>query len=298
MKRATMLIAFALIAYGATGIYFVQPEEQALVRRCGRLLPLPRQPGAHMGLPWGWDRVDRIRPRQVKRVTVGPLNLGGELAGSSSSQFLTGDRNLINVRASVQYTVSRPADYVLRMENVDDLIANAAESVLAQLVAGQAVDTAMTLGKQELGMAAMESLQSLANRYQLGIAIRSVDIRSVEPPPEVAEAFAKVVSALREREQKIHQAHSYANRVQAEAQANAQRLRDSARSHFDKVVRQAEGEAARFTQLAAEYRKSPDLTARRLYLQEISAILPRLRSKLIIASEDNVDISIFDPRSQ
>ena len=85
MKRLAVLSTVVMLAYAATGIYFVQPDEQALVRRCGRLLDVPREPGAHIGLPWGLDRVDRIRPREVKRVTIGPVNLGGETSGSATA---------------------------------------------------------------------------------------------------------------------------------------------------------------------------------------------------------------------
>ncbi len=293
MKRIAVLLALASLAYIATGLYFVQPDEQVVVRRFGRVIDLPREPGPHFGLPWGLDRIDRFKPREVKRVTIGPLNLGGEAVGASLSQFLTGDRNLINVRATVHYTISDPERYLYRTTSVDPLIARAGEGAMSSVLAAEPVDRALTLGKQELGVLIRGRLQELVDRYRLGVTIRSVDIGSVDPPPEVAEAFDNVVSAMRQREQQINQAHSYANETLARAQAEAQRLRDDARAYRDRLVRRAEGEAARFNKLSAERDRSPQLTDRRLYLDAMAEILARFRSKVIIDSDSPIDLSIF-----
>jgi membrane protease subunit HflK len=155
------------------------------------------------------------------------------------------------------------------------------------------VDDALTQGKRELAILIRERLQTSVDQYQLGVTIRSVDIGAVEPPAEVAEAFDKVVGALRQREQQINEADSYRRRTLAQAQADAQRIRDEARSYHDRRVRGAEGEAERFDRLLAEYTQSPDLTARRLYLETMAETLPRFRSKLIVGSGSEIDLSII-----
>jgi membrane protease subunit HflK len=293
MKRGTVLFTVGLVGYLATGLHFVQPDEQALVRRCGRALDPPWEPGPHFGLPWGWDRVDRVKPREVKRVTVGPLTLGAEAVGSGDNLLLTGDRNLIKVRASVQFSIQDPAAYLFRTTAVDRLVAKMGEAAVTEVLCRQAVDRALTRGKQELGLLLLNRLQTLLDRYQLGITVRSVDIGGVEPPVEVAEAFTNVISALREREQQINQAHSYANKTLAQAQAEAQRLRDEARGLHERVVRKAQGEAERFEKLLPEYRRSKQLTAQRLYLETLGELLPKLRSKLIIDTGSDLDLSIL-----
>lgn len=294
MKRACVLLTVCLLAYLATGLYFVRTDEQVVVRRFGRVLVEPREPGAYFGLPWGLDRIDRVKPSEVKRVTVGPLNLGGEAVGASLSQFLTGDRNLVNVRATVQYTIKEPArDYLFNSSAVDSLVASAGEAAMTTVLAGQAVDDALTQGKRELAILIRERLQTSVDQYQLGATIRSVDIGAVEPPAEVAEAFDKVVGALRQREQQINEADSYKRRTLAQAQADAQRIRDEGHSARDRRVREAEGEAERFNSLLAEYIQSPDLTARRLYLETMAETLPRFRSKLIVDSGSEIDLSII-----
>ncbi len=293
MKRFGILILALLIAYLLTGLHFVQPDEQLVVRRFGRLLDAPLEPGAHFGLPWGLDRVDRFKPREVKRVTVGPLNLGGEAVGADRSQFLTGDRNLVIVRATVQYTIDNPADYLFRATGADRLVASAGEAALSLALAGVGVDQAMTLGKRQLGISVRSRLQELVDDYRLGVAIRSVDVGGVEPPPEVAEAFDNVISALREREREVNLARGYADRTLAEARADAQRSLDQSRAYSDRQVLQAQGDAERFLNLLAEYQRFPELTANRMYLETIAETLPRFRAKLIIDSGAPLDLSIL-----
>jgi membrane protease subunit HflK len=299
VKRVVVLSIVGLLAYLGTGLYFVQPDEQVVVRRFGRMLPVPREPGPHFGLPWGLDRIDRVKSREVKLVTIGPLNLGGEAVGASASQFLTGDRNLINVRATIHYTIARPlGKYLFNTTSVDSLVAGAGEAAMSRVLAGQPVDQALTLGKQELGILVRQRLQQSADQYDLGVTIRSVDVGRVEPPAEVAEAFDNVISALRQREQQINEAQSYSNRTLAQAQADAQRISDEARGARERRIREAEGESDRFDKLLAEYVRSPDLTARRLYLEAMAETLPRFRSKLIIDSASEIDLSIIRGENQ
>lgn len=149
------------------------------------------------------------------------------------------------------------------------------------------------MGKHELGVLIRNRLQTLLDDYDVGIAVRSVDIAAVEPPAEVAEAFANVISALRQREQQVNQAHSYAGQTLAQARAGAQRVRDQARSDHQRAVRQAQGEAERFEKLLPQYLQAPDLTAQRLYLETMAEILPRFRSKLILDNGSNLDLSIL-----
>ncbi len=293
MKRIFLLAAVCLVSYLATGVYFVQPDEQVIVRRFGSARTLPSEPGPHFGLPWGMDCIDRLKPREVKQVTIGPLNLAGKAIGASQSQFLTGDRNLVLVRATIQYTIRDPVRYLFAVDGVDETVASAGEAAMANILACQPVDHIMTLGKRELGIEIGYRLQGLVDEYQLGVMIRSVDIGSVDPPPEVAEAFDNVISALRERDRQTNLARGYADRTVAQAQASSQRIRDQARGAGDRRVWEAGGDAERFEKLLVEYRQAPDLTSRRMYLNTMAETLPRFRAKLILDAEAEIDLSII-----
>jgi membrane protease subunit HflK len=299
--RHLLTLAFlALLAWGVTSLFVVQPDELALVRRCGRLLSGVREPGLHVGLPWGIDRIERIKPREVRRVLIGGVRLAGDAAGAEMPQLLTGDRNLVNVVATVQYVISDPQLFVRQRTIVDRLTATAGEASLGQVIAVRGVDRLLTQGKAEAANAVRDDLQRLVDRSGLGITIRSVDLGSVEPPPEVADAFAAVVAAQRERDQTVNQANSYADQVAAQSKADAQKLIDGARGASDQSVRSAIGESDRFLRLLAEYRRSPELTGFRLYQEAMGEILPRLKTKLIVDQGQAIDLSIFgtDSRSQ
>ena len=175
---------------------------------------------------------------------------------------------------------------------------SAGAAALSKTLAAEPVDRVLTLGKHDLGVRVAEQLQTLVDRYALGITIRSVDIGAIAPPAEVADAFDRVVSALRQREQSVHQAHSFANKTLAEAKGGAQRLVDLGAAERDRAIRRAQGETDRFLSLLAEYEQSPELTAERLYLETMAETLPKLRSKLIVDSDSDVDLSILPKEPQ
>ena len=218
-------------------------------------------------------------------MTIGPLNVGQTAVGGKPSQFLTGDRNLINVRATVQFTISDPSRYLFHAVSADGLVSTAGESCLNQILAREPVDRALTRGKQDLGVRLVKQLQDQVEEYGLGIMVQSVDFGGVEPPSEVADAFDKVTSAAREREQAVHQAQSFANRTIAQAQGDAEQLVNQARAYRDGEVQKARGETQRFASLLAEYERAPALTSTRMYLETMTQILPRFRSKLILDSD-------------
>ena len=293
MRLARTLTFWALALYAASGIYFIQPDEQAVVRRFGRAQAVLAEPGAHWCLPWPLDRVDRLRGRETKRITLGLADSAGGTITTGATQLLTGDRNLINVRATVQYTASDPTHFLFGAADAEAAIRSACEALLTEALASEGVDHALTLGKRELGLRTAERLQAWCDACPLGVSIRSVDLAAVEPPPEVAESFEQVTAALREREQAINEAQSYATQTQSTAEGNAQRDRDRAEAFRDRTVAQAQGHAERFASLLTEYRRQPELTQTRLYWEAMIEILPRLRSKLVIDAGQGLDLSVI-----
>lgn len=292
MKRAAIVVSLLLAGYVAAGVQFVQPDEQAVVRRAGALWGPPREPGAFFALP-GIDCVDRVKSREVKRVAVGPIRIAESSIGSSTPQFLTADRNLVNVRATVQFTVADAPAYLLACGQADRLIASAAESAITAVFAGQPVDRTLTLGKGQLSVEITGRLQQSLERCQIGVLVRSVDLAEVAPPAEVADAFEMVTASLREREQAVNQGESYANRTLELARGQAEERLATARSQRDRLVQRARGDSSRFESLLAAYQRWPALTASRLYLETVAAVLPKLRSKLIVGSGANMDLSIL-----
>src|SRR5437870_4950977 len=152
--RLNYLIGIVLIAYLATGVAQVRPDERAVVRRFGKVVARPG-PGLWVGLPWGIDRVDRVPVRTVRQLTVGFDDSAIEETGTTpAGQVLTGDQNLVNVRLVAEYAVSeRDGDlenYVLNKDRVDPVLAELVEGLTAEWAAARGVDETLLTGRAAL----------------------------------------------------------------------------------------------------------------------------------------------------
>jgi membrane protease subunit HflK len=297
MRWLALALSLAALAYAATGIYTVGPDQRALVRRFGKVVLEESAPGLHMGLPWGLDRVDLVKPSETKTVDVG---VGGPAdqplqatAPGTLAQFLTGDQNLVNVKATVQYTIRDPKQHLFGSADPSRAIARATEAAITGTLADQPIDTVLTTGKNTLAILIKDRLQSRLDAYSLGVEVRSVNLTELSPPPQVADAFTRAASARSDRERLILEAQRYANDKLAQAQSESQQSLDKARAAHDRSIDLTHSEAERFEKLLSEYTKDRLLTATRLYLETMAEIIPRFRSKVIIDSGNGVDVTIM-----
>ncbi len=287
--RRTLLGIAAL--YLAGGIYLVPPDRQAVVTRFGRVVDARVPPGIHYHLPYPVERIYRLKVRETRRAIV-----GGEAADETlgrtqpfQAQFLTGDQNIIQMRVVAQYSVSSPADFLFRAENLESLVRDAVETELARETARRGVDALLTTDKIQVQEAARERAQALLEGYRAGVSLASVNIESVAPPAEVAEAFRDVAGARADAARIINEAQGYANDVLPRARGAARQLVEGAEAYRTRKINEARGDAERFTKLAEEYRKAREVTSERLYVEAMEQILPRIK-KLIV--EKDVDLSI------
>jgi membrane protease subunit HflK len=166
------------------------------------------------------------------------------------------------------------------------------EAELARRVGRSEVDSILTTEKLALQDAVLGAAQARLNDYGTGVRLASVNIESVTAPPEAADAFRDVASARADTSRIVSEAQSYANDLVPRARGEARQLAESAEGYRMTRVNEAAGEAARFSAVAAEYAKAPDVTATRLYIEALEQILPRIR-KLIVDSNGNLDLSII-----
>jgi modulator of FtsH protease HflK len=297
MKWMLVAISLAALVYAATGIYTVGTDQRAIVRRFGRVIKEQSEPGLHIGLPIGLDRVVRVKPSETKTVNVGALGSADQTLGTpptdALAQFLTGDQNLVNVQATVQFTTDDPTLYLFAAENPDRIVVRAAEASITATLADESIDSVLTIGKDALAIMIKNKLQDRLRQYQLGIDVRSVSLTELAPPPKLSDAFAKAASARSDRERLILEARTYANEKSAQARSEAQEAIDKARAAHDRAIDLARSDADRFRSLLYEYQKAPGITAARLYLETIAEIVPKFRSKLIIDSGKGVDVTIM-----
>jgi membrane protease subunit HflK len=296
------LFPWLALVYLATGFYTVQTNEQAVVRRCGKFLPQIQTSGLHFGLPYGIDRVDRLKMFEQKRVAVG-MSLSDRVLGRQSlpqqSECLTGDRNLILVSAVIQYHIEDPKAYLLKVKNVDAAVANTAAASLASVISGMNVDDVLTVERLAIQGRVLKTTQESMDRYGAGVKLDAVSLEGVAPPQEVAEAFRDVTAAREDKQRAINEAEGYRNRLIPQARGEAQRIQLEAEGYADETVTKAQGDASRFSQMAAQLAASGNraLTFKRLVLETMEQIFPRLNKVIVDEDSSNpVDLGLIETK--
>lgn len=257
MRYLLGLLVLALGAWLLTGVTQVQPGEVAVVRRFGRVLDDRPRPGLYIGFPWGIDRVDRVAVDRVRRVTLGYAGDSESSDITPAGQLLTGDHNLVNIQAVIDYRVNEDevVAFLIHADQVDGLIARAAETVLAEWVAGRTVDDVLLRGKGELPRWLVAQTQQRLQDYHLGVTIQDAGITHLNPPREVIAAFERVAEEQKVIETKVYDAQQEAERRWREAQAEQFRLERLTAAHVHEQRVMAEAEAKNFARRLEQYRR-------------------------------------------
>ena len=295
-RRRNQVIAAILLLWFGTGIYIVGADQQAVVTRFGAVAEPRVMPGIHIALPWPVDRVTKLKVQQLQRLVIGgelPDTVTGR-AQPLQSQFITGDQNIISMRVVVQYSVGVPVDYLFRDENVAKSVGAAVETVLAQRIATHNVDAILTTEKQAIQDEVRAAAQKLINDYRAGVQLSTINIESVTPPPEAADAFRDVASARADSARIVSEAQGYSNDLLPKARGQAQQMLEAGEAYKEKKTNEAQGDAARFTQVAGEYEKASAVNGQRLYLETMEQILPKIK-KFFVDKNGNLDLTIIRP---
>jgi membrane protease subunit HflK len=308
MRRVRLVLFVLVVAWLLTGVTQVRPGERAVVRRFGRVVATPT-PGLWVGLPWGVESVERVRVDWVRRVTVGYVSEADESDDAPPGQLLTGDQNLVNVQAAIDYAVRADAvaDYSAVRDRVDGIIARAAEATLAEWVAGRGVDEVLLTGKAALPLLLSARLRERLESYRLGIDVQSAGVTHLAPPKNVNFAFVGVTSAqagIRTREQ---EAGRDANERLRQAATKADELTQTAAAVAHESLARAEADVAGFRQRLLQYhrvrRTNPEILAA-MWWDELGPMFAKLRSAgrldLLDAhlGPDGLDIMQVGPRAK
>lgn len=267
----------ALWLYSA--VYVVDEQEQAVILRFGKYHETVG-PGLNLYLP----PIDRKFQENVTR----------ERAYSKQGQMLTEDENIIEVPLTVQYRVSNLQEFVLNVDQPEVSLQHATDSALRHVVGSTSMDQVLTEGREQMAIDVRERLQRFLDTYKTGITVTQVNIQSAAAPREVQEAFDDVIRAREDEQREKNQAEAYANGVIPEARGQAQRLVEDANGYREEVVARAQGETDRFSRLLAEYRKAPEVTRERLYLETMQDMLGNT-SKVLITGEQGGNNLLYLP---
>jgi membrane protease subunit HflK len=298
-----LVIGLFLTASLLTAVKPIKPGERAVVRRFGRVTATP-EPGLWIGLPWGLDRIDLVSI-QVRRVAVGyEKEMDEEVDAVPRGQFLTGDHNLVNVQAKLDFAADEDhlVDFVEQMDRAEGVLTRAAEGVLAEWLAGRKIDEVLIRGQADLPRYVIERTQERIADYRLGIRIHNANVSYLSPPQQVKSDFDEVTRA----QTAIHT-------LENEAQQRRQEiLRDADRARFDlqkraegyrtERLRLAQAEAERFTERLDTYRRlrkdNPNYLAS-IWWEEMGKLFATLKEAGRIDLLDNhlaadgLDITVF-----
>ncbi|MGL4590509.1 MAG: FtsH protease activity modulator HflK, partial [Aestuariivirga sp.] len=256
---------------GVNSVYQVQPDERGIVLRFGQY-NRTAEPGLHFAL-WPIERMEK-----PKVGTVRQINIGSE---GNQGQMLTSDKNIINVPFSVFWRINDPRQFLFNVQAPEETIRAVSQSAMREIVGQTRAQAILTTGKNTVEAQVMEITQNLLNEYNAGVTITQINLGDVQPPREVANAFAEVVRAGQNQQQLINEAEQYRNQQSRMAEGEAAKLVEDAKGYKARVIADAQGEAARFISVYEQYRNAKDVTRERIFLETMEQVLGETNKVLI-----------------
>jgi modulator of FtsH protease HflK len=291
--QKTIIIGFFAFLVIVTALKTVGPEEEGVVLFLGKYNRTV-DPGLNFIVPFGIEKMYKIPvQRQLKHefgfrtTSPGVRTDYAKRSFIDESSMLSGDLNMADVEWVVQYRIVNSYQYLFRVRNAEKTLRDMSESTMRKTVGDRTVNEVLTVGRQEIASSVEVLLQKMCDEYENGIRIDQVVLQDVNPPELVKPSFNAVNQAQQERETLINEAESEYNRVIPRARGEAEETIQLAQAYALNRVNIATGEAERFSSLYQEYTKAPDVTKKRLYLETLERILPKLGNKIIVDEKGN-----------
>ena len=280
-----VLIIGLVLLWGT--VYQIEPEEAGVVLRLGRY-DRTSDPGLRFKIPFVEQVLKVPVERQLKQEFGFRTAVAGVRTQYTAADFLgealmlTGDLNVAVVEWIVQYRVSDPYAYLFKVRNVEDTFADMNEAVMRGVVGDRTVTEVLTVGRQEIEVTAQAALQEMCDQYETGIRIEQVVLQDVNPPDPVKPSWDEVNQAQQQRDRLINEARADYNSVIPRASGEAEQALLQAEGYALDRVNRSEGDAARFKALYEEYRRAPQVTRRRMYLETMGTLMARVPGKVIL----------------
>ena len=266
------LLAIGLWAFSS--FYTVKPEEKSVELFLGEFSSVGN-PGLNFA-PWPLVTYEVL---PVTREQTESIGIGGR--GSDAGLMLTGDENIVDIDFEVVWNINDPSEYLFNLRDPQQTIRAVSESAMREIIAQSELAPILNRDRGVIAVRLQELIQSTLDSYESGINIVRVNFDRADPPEQVIDAFREVQAAEQERDRLEKQADAYANRVLAQARGEAAQALETAEAYRAQVVNGATGEASRFGAILNEYRKAPEVTRKRMYLETMEEVLGRV-DKVII----------------
>lgn len=287
-----IIAAVVILLAGATSVYTVNIDEVGVVQRFGEYVRTT-PPGLNFKLPIGIESVTKVRTKHVFKEEFGftaPPVAETERArtrfapvdqDAAAALMLTGDLNVALVPWIVQYRIDDPFQYLFKVQDPKKLIIDMSEAAMRLVVGDRSVSEVIT-ERRVLALAAKDVLQRELDMAASGIEVVTIEMKRTNVPEPVQPSFNEVNQAVQEREQLIYQAREEFNRAVPAARGEAERVIRVAEGYAIDRINRAEGDALRFISQQEAYAKAQDVTRKRLYLEMMNEVFPRLGQKYII----------------
>ncbi len=283
-----IIIVLAVLISVYTGMYKVDTEETGVVLRFGKFSGFA-EPGLHVKLPFGIDQVFLVPTGRVLKEEFGYRTVNPGVRSSFSkkgleeeSLTLTGDLNVSDVEWIVQFQISDPFKYVFKIKEPIGTIRDISEAMVRKAIGNANVSQVLTTERAALASTIESDLQSTLNQYDIGVRIVTVKFQDVNPPDPVKDAFNEVNEAEQQKESLIFQAREQFNREVPKARGQAKSTVEEAEGYKVERINKARGETNRFLALLTEYKKAPEVTRRRIYIETMEQVLPKLDETFIM----------------
>ena len=286
VKIIAAAVVVLILLFGS--FYQISPEEMGVILRFGKFVRTT-DPGLHLKLPLGIEKLTKVPvQRQLKqefgfRTTRPGIRTEYRVTPESikESVMLTGDLNVAVVEWIVQYKIKNAKNFLFKLRDPEATFRYMNEAVVRKMVGDNSVDEVITIGRARLALEAKEELQALCDLYEIGIEVNQLIFQDVNPPDPVKPSFNEVNESLQEKERKINEAWSEYNQEIPKAQGEAEQMIRGAEGYATERINKAEGDADRFKNIYREYARAPLVTRKRLYLEAINEILPKMNKKII-----------------
>jgi membrane protease subunit HflK len=293
-SKGFALLALAAIAlWGFSGFFRVEPDELGVVLRFGKEVREVK-PGLNYHLPYPIETALTPKALRVNKIDIGMREIDtGRRAGTSErevpeeSLMLTGDENIVDVNFSVFWKVKPTGvgDYLFNIQHPAGTVKAVAESAMREVIGRSDIQPILTGARQVTETAVQDLMQKTLDHYGAGIDITQVQLQKVDPPKQVIDAFRDVQAARIDLDRSVNEAQTYANRVVPEARGNVAKITQAAEAYRSQTVAEATGETSRFLKIYEQYKKAPDVTRERMYLETMERVLGNT-DKIIVDSKD------------
>ena len=277
---AVLIAAVLIAAVGFFGFTVrVNPDELGIVLRFGKYIrQLP--PGLNFRWPYPIEQVELPKVTRINRIEVGMRGSSDVRDATATirdvpeeSLMITGDENIVDVDFVVFWRIADAPDFLFNIQNPEGTVKAVAESAMREIVGQSDIEPILTEARAKTEADAQELMQKILDSYGAGVQVTQVQLQKVDPPAQVIDAFRDVQAARADQERLQNEAQAYANRIIPEARGEAERILQAAQGYRDQVIALAKGEADRFISVYEQYKKAPDVTRQRIFIETMEKVL-------------------------